>query len=155
MNSDHKTNQGLVRKFNVTESDDLPRRPKRRVTTRQQDRYICTCLTHLRDRNVTASATERHTLGSHGRPLSGQTVRNRLRDGGLCVRRPYVGLVLSARHRQHRLACQNVIYVYTYRLGSSSDESRVNLRNRIYRRMGERYNDACVREQGGNLVGAQ
>ena len=55
-NRDHKTISRLVRKFQRTGSvEDLPRTPKRRVTTRQQDRYIR--LTHLRDRNLTARTT--------------------------------------------------------------------------------------------------
>lgn len=56
-----QTIQWLVRKFNVTGSVvNLPRRPKRRVTTPQQDRYIR--VTHLRERNPTASATALESL---------------------------------------------------------------------------------------------
>ena len=102
-NRDHKTISRLVRKFQITGSvDDLQRTPKRRVTTRQPDPYIR--LTHLRDRNLTACTTARNRIRRHGRLLSDQTIRNRLRKGRLRARRPYVGLVLSARHRQLRLA---------------------------------------------------
>ena len=63
-NRDHKTISRLVRKFQRTGSvEDLPRTPKRRVTTCQQDRYIG--LTHLRDRNLTAHTTARNTIGRH------------------------------------------------------------------------------------------
>ena len=80
-NRDHKTISRLVRKFQRTGSvDDLPRTPKRRVTTRRQDRY--TRLTHLRDKNLTARTTARTTIGRHGRLLSDQTIRNRLRESG-------------------------------------------------------------------------
>jgi hypothetical protein len=150
-----KTIARLVRKFNRTGSvKNLPRRPKHRVTTLQQDRYIR--LTHLHDKGRTASATARHTLEMHGGPISDQTVRNRLRDGGLHARRPYVGLGLSARHRQLRLAwtrrhlrfrCADWDRVLF------TDESRFKLRRSdgrspVYCRTGEHYSDVCVRERG-------
>ena len=155
-NRNHKTLLRLVRKFQRTGSvEDLPRTPKRRVTTRQQDRYIR--LTRLRERNLTARTTARTTIGRHGRLLSDQTIRNRLREGGLRGRQPYVGLVLSARHRQLRLAWARCHPRFTHADWGQvlfTDESRFNLRrsdgrNRVnIRRRGGRYNDVCVRERG-------
>ena len=121
-NRDHKTISRLVRKFQRTGSvEDLPRTPKRRVTTRQQDRYIR--LTHLRDRNLTTRTTARNTIGRYGRLLSDQTIHNRIREGGLPARQPYIGLVLSARHRQLPLAWAR--RHLSFRLGSDSFYRRV------------------------------
>jgi hypothetical protein len=128
--------------------------PASKTKTSCDDRYIR--LTHLRDGGRTASATARHTLGMHGRPMSEQTVRNRLRDGGLRARSPYVGLVLSARRRQLRLAWARRHLRFTradWGRVLFTDESRFNLRrsdgrSRVYRRTGERYSDVCVRERG-------
>nr|XP_022301021.1 uncharacterized protein LOC111109230 [Crassostrea virginica] len=142
-NRDHKTISRLVRKFQRTGSvEDLPRTPERRVTTRQPDPYIR--LTHIRDRNLTAHTTARNTIGRHGRLLSDQTIRNRLREGRLRARRPYVGLVLSARHKQLRLARVRRHLRFTradWGRVLFTDESRFNLRrsdgrNRVYRRRG-------------------
>lgn len=83
-------------RFRTTGStNDMPRRGRPRVTTRGQDRYIMN--THLRNRFQTATATAANTPGLHNNRISGQTVRNRLRENGLHARRPYVGCVLT-RH---------------------------------------------------------
>lgn len=54
--------------------------------------------------NQLTRTTVQQTLEKHGRPISDQTVRKRLKEGGLQARRPYIRMVLSARHRQFRLA---------------------------------------------------
>ena len=72
-----------------------------RVTTRGQDRCIMNM--HLRNRFQTATATDANTPGLHNNRISAPTVRNRLRKKGLHARRPYVGCVLTQRHRQNRL----------------------------------------------------
>jgi len=94
------------------------------------------------------------TIGTHGRPVSGQTIRNRLREHGVRARRQYVGPVLAQRHclarndwaRNHlgwtRQQWPNVIFI---------DESRFTLDNkdgrlRVYRRTGERFADSCVQQ---------
>ena len=79
----------------------MPRSGRPRVTTRGQDRYIMT--THLRNRFQTATATAANTPGLHNNRISGQTVRYRLRGNGLDGRPPYVGCVLTQRHRVNRL----------------------------------------------------
>ena len=89
-------------RFRTTGStNDLPRHGRPRVTTRGQDRYIMN--THLRSRFQTATATAANTPGLRNNRLSAQTIRNRLRENGLHARRPYVGCVLTQRHRQNRL----------------------------------------------------
>ncbi|KAK7492397.1 hypothetical protein BaRGS_00016270 [Batillaria attramentaria] len=81
-------------------TSDRPRQGAPRVTTSRQD--PATRRSHLQDRFQTAVATARATQGHHGRPISRQTVRRRLLDGHLHCRRPYVGPVLTQKHRQAR-----------------------------------------------------
>ena len=52
-----------------------------RVTSQRQDRHVC--LIHLRNRMITAEDTARRTPGLANVPISGQTVRRRLRESGL------------------------------------------------------------------------
>ena len=59
--------------------------------------------THLRNCFQTATATAANTHGTHNNRISAQTVRNRLRLGGLNARRPYVGCVLARSHRVNRV----------------------------------------------------
>ena len=142
---------------------DRPRSGRPRVTTARQARLIR--LTHLRDRFQTATETALNTPGTHNNRIHPQTVRNRLRDIGLRVRRPYVGIPLTVRRRAIRLnwlerhrpvnfprqQWRNLLF---------SDESRFSLhradgRKRVYWRKGERYADACVIEHdrfGGGSV---
>ncbi len=82
---------------------DCPRTGRHRVTSRQHVRY--TRLTHLRDRILVPAVTAANTRGIHNARISVQTVKNRLRETGLRARRPYVGLLLTARRRDARIAC--------------------------------------------------
>lgn len=131
---------------------DLPRASRSRVTTQAQDNRLRT--QHLRDRYRPATRTAAITIGNHGRPISAQTVINRLRRHGIRPRRPYVGPQLLQRHRRARLQwCRAHV---RWQAGQwhqvlFSDESRFTLersdgRARVYRRTGERYTDACVKE---------
>ena len=98
------------------------------VTTRGQDRYIRN--THLRNRSQTATATAAYTHGTHKNRTSAQTVRNRLREGGLSANRPYLVCVSVRRHRVIRVnwarthqswlrqQCNNVLF---------SDKSRFTI----------------------------
>lgn len=157
------TIQALWQKFNLTGSvANRPRRSKRRETTVRQDRLIIR--THTRNRFTVATHTARATVGTRGRLISAQTVRNRLKDVGLRARRPKKAPILLQRHRVARLAWArrhmrftradwaNVLFV---------DESRVKLRGpdgrvRIYRRRGERYRPDCIVEAdrfgGGSIM---
>ena len=99
----HSTIGDLWHKFQQTGNvSDLPRQSRGRVTTLQDDRY--NRLTHLRDMFRSATVTVRSTVGAHGHHISDQTVRNRLRASRILPHRPYVGPILSARHRRARLA---------------------------------------------------
>ena len=152
----------LNRKVNITGNvTDMNRSPKHRVTTRQQDRNMIR--SHLTNRTKTAVATASRIIGTHGRRISAQTVRNRLKAVGLRARRPYVGITISDRNRTRRLAWARR-HVRTTRAGWANvlftDETRFNLersdgRVRVYRRKGERYRNACILEKnrfGGGSV---
>ena len=130
----------LVQRLRATgRLTDRPRSGRPRVTTQRQDRRIL--LVHLRNRLRMATEAAREVIGTHGRRVCPRTVRNHLREFDLRPGRPYVGPKLTPRRR--RLA--------DWRRVMFSDESRFSLqrsdrRQRVYRRLGERYSDACVRE---------
>ena len=135
---------------------------KSRVTTLAQDNRLRT--QHLRDRYRPATRTSATTIGNHGRPISAQTVINRLRAHGIRPRRPYVGPQLLQRHRRARLQwCRAHVRWQAGQWNQVlfSDESRFTLersdgRARVYRRSGERYTDACVKQtdrfRGGSVM---
>lgn len=101
MNCSHSTVIRLSQRNAATGSTaDRRRSGQPRVTTPAQDRYIRQL--HLRDRFLPAPETGRQVVGRRG-PVSEWTVRRRLREAGLAARRPYVGPVLTQRHRQQRL----------------------------------------------------
>ena len=155
--------RNLRQRFQVTgRTADLPRSGRPRVTTPGQDRYIMN--THLRNRFQTATGTAANTPGTHNNRISAQTVRNRLRQGGLLGRRPYVGCVLTRRHRVNRVNWARTHHRWIRQQWNSvlfSDESRFSIhrsdgRVRVYRRRNERYADCCVLERdrfgGGGSV---
>ena len=133
---------------------DRPRSGRPRVTTQRQDRRLH--LVHLRNRLRTATETAREVIGTNGRRVCPRTVRNRLREFDLRPRRPYMGPNLTPRQRQRRMQwlrahAPNQFLLADWRRVMFSDESRFSLqrsdrRQRVYRRLGERYSDACVRE---------
>ena len=145
----------LVQRLRATgRLTDRPRSGRPRVTTQRQDRRIR--LVHLRNRLRTATETAREVIGIHGRRVCPRTVRNRLREFDLRPRRPYVGPNLTPRRRQRRMQwlrahAPNRFRLADWRRVMFSDDSRFPLqrsdtRQRVYRRLGERYSDACVRE---------
>ena len=122
------------------------------------------CLSHLRNRFRTAVETAQLTPGTHNNRISADTVRNRLREFGLRPRRPYVGMPLTPRRRQVRMAWltqhrPNLFPLRQWRNVMFSDESRYMLyradgRQRVYRRNGERYRDNRLVERdrfGGGI----
>ena len=129
-------------------------RPK--VTNPRTDRFIT--LTHFRRRSQTATSSARQ----YG--ISKQTVLRRLRQARQPIRprRPYVGQVLTARHRA---ACLKWAQRH-FRWGRQqwdrvlfSDESRFNLSHHDGRILvfsrGERFADNCLIERdrfGGGSV---
>ena len=125
-----------------------------------QDRFLRTSA--LRSRSVNAEQL-RERLSRTGRRVSVQTVRNRLHSAGL-TRRPYVGVPLSQRHRQARLAWTRQHRRWTnqqWATGLFTDESRFLLdmldrRRRVWRRRDERYANCAIVEHdrygGGSLM---
>jgi hypothetical protein len=104
----------------------------------------------MRNRFQTLSLTARSMPGL---PLiSSRTVRNRLREHHIRPRRPAIRPLLLPRHRAARMTwCRRYL---RFRIPDwanilFTDESRCNLdssdgRSRFYRRVGERYADACA-----------
>ena len=134
------------------------RRPGRpRVTNPRTDRF--STLTHLRRRFKTTTSSARQ----YG--ISKQTVLCRLRQARQPIRprRPYVGQVLTIRHRAARLQWAQRHFRWGRHQWARvlfSDVSRFNLnhhdgRIRVFRRRGERFADNCLIEKdrfGGGSV---
>ncbi|XP_065939372.1 uncharacterized protein [Magallana gigas] len=128
-------------------TQDRLRSGRPRVTTRQQDNHIR--LVHLKNRFQTAGLTARSIPGL--RPISPRTVRTRLCEQIIGPRRPAVRPVLLQRHRIARLAwCTHLRFrIQDWANILFTDESRFHLNSsdghcRVYRRVGERYQDDCV-----------
>ena len=134
--------------------EDRPRPGQPRVTSQRTDRAIR--LTHLRSRFHPATETANETPGRNRSRISPQTVRRRLRDAGICCRRPYYGTRLTRGHRVRRRNWaaahaqwrrndwENVLFTDECKvMVDSSDKCQ-----HCYRRNGERFSDACVREVG-------
>ena len=149
----------LRQRFQQTGGVADRRRPSRpRVTNPRTDRFIT--LTHLRRRFQTATSSARQ----YG--ISKQTVLCRLRQARQLIRpsRPYVGQVLTARHRAARLQWAQRHFRWGRQQWARvlfSDESRFNLshhdsRIRVFRRRGERFADNCLIERdrfgGGSVI---
>ncbi|KAH3877116.1 hypothetical protein DPMN_000973 [Dreissena polymorpha] len=67
----------LWQKFQNTDRvADLPRQPRRKVTTVYQDAQIIA--NHIENCYMTAADTARATIGTHGRPVCFKTVVRRL-----------------------------------------------------------------------------
>ena len=95
-----------------------------RSTSQAKDRFLRTSA--LRSRSVSAEQL-RERLSKTGTRVSVQTVRNRLHSAGLRARQPYVGVPLSQRHRQARLAWTRQHHRWTNQQWATvlfTDESR-------------------------------
>ena len=145
----------LRKRFQQTGGGGSSGRP--RVTNPRTDRFIT--LTHPRRHFQTATSSARQ----YG--ISKQTVLRRLRQARQPIwpRRPYVGQVLTARHRAARLQWAQLHFRWGRQQWARvqfSDESRFNLshhdcRIRVFRRRGERFVDNCLIERdrfGGGCV---
>ncbi|GFR99182.1 transposable element Tc1 transposase [Elysia marginata] len=56
----------------------------------------------MNNRFLSASASSRQTRGRNNQRISANTVRRRLSTFGLGARRPYIGPILTQRHRLQR-----------------------------------------------------
>ncbi|GFR83663.1 transposable element Tc1 transposase [Elysia marginata] len=108
----------------------------------------------MNNRFLSASASSRQTRGRNNQRISANTVRTRLSTSGLRARRPYIGPILTQRHRQQRTlwAQEHVAWDPVQRQSVVfSDKSRFCIahadgRVRLWRRSRERYQADCVRE---------
>ena len=131
---------------------DRPRSGRPRLTTRAQDRYIRT--SHLRNRFLTATTTAAATRGRNNNRISAQTVRRRLAEHGIRARRPYNVPKFTRRHRrnraqwvrQHIRRNQQQWNTEVFRDESKFLLERKDGRVMVYRRRGERFADACMRQ---------
>ena len=140
---------------------DRRRSGRPRSTLQAQDRFLRTSA--LRSRSVSAEQL-RERLSRTGTRVSVQTMRNQLHSAGLRARRPYVGVPLSQKHRQARLARTRQHRRWTNQQWATvlfTDESRFLLdmldrRRRVWRRRGERYANCAIVEHdrygGGSLM---
>lgn len=153
----------LSQRFSETHTvHGRPRSGRPRVTTPAEDRYIL--ISALRNRTVTANSLRRTLRAATHTNVSDQTVRNRLRARNLRPRRQAVRPVLLPRHRTARLDWARQHIRWTRQQWSSvvfTDESRFTLQNNdgrilVYRRPGERFSDATVRQHnqfgGGSIM---
>ena len=147
--------------LNTGRVEEQPGRGRTRSTTRQQDRFIV--ITCLRDRSATARVLRDQLRHASNVNISTQTVRNRLHESNLRSRSPAVRPILTPAHRAHRRAWAARHRRWTRDEWATvlfTDESRFTLRFndgrvRVWRRPGERYVDAAVREHdryGGGSV---
>ncbi|GFS04650.1 transposable element Tcb2 transposase [Elysia marginata] len=75
-----------------------PRSGRPRCTTQRQDRHLVR--NHMNNRLLSASASSRQT-----RERNNQRIRRRLSTSDLRARRPYIGPILTQRHRHQRTLC--------------------------------------------------
>lgn len=140
---------------------ERPRSGRPRATTRRQDRFIVTQA--LRERTATANSLRGQLRHAANVNVSDQTIRNRLRAANLRSRAPAVRQTLLPRHRVARENwCRqhlrwnarqwaNVLFTDESRFAISFNDGRV----RVWRRPGERFVDATVRQgdrYGGGSV---
>ena len=140
---------------------DRPRSGRPRKTTPREDRYIVT--SSRRSRFTSSRKLAQRLRNVTGTRISDMTVRNRLHAARLRARRPYVGVPLTARHRQARVQWARAHRRWVCRQWQEvlfTDESRFNVsfsdgRVRVWRRKGERLDAANVIERdryGGGSV---
>ncbi|GFS16696.1 transposable element Tcb1 transposase [Elysia marginata] len=154
MNANRTSIFRLRQRLHETDTvSDRPRSWRPRCTTQRQDRNLVR--NHMNNRFLSATASARQTRERNNQRIGANTVRRRLSTSGLRARRPYIGPILTQRHRHQRtlwaqehaawdrIQLRNVVF---------SDESRFCIdhahgRVRVWRRSSERYPADCVREQ--------
>ncbi|GFR67454.1 transposable element Tc1 transposase [Elysia marginata] len=101
MNVNRKTIFRLKQRLHETDTvSGRPRSGRPRCTTQRQDRNLVR--NHMNNRLLSASASSRQTRGRNNQLVSANTVRRRLSTSGLRARRPYIGPILTQRHRHQR-----------------------------------------------------
>ncbi|GFS05704.1 transposable element Tc1 transposase [Elysia marginata] len=101
MNVNRTTIFRLRQRLHETDTvSDRPRSGRPRCATQRQDRNLVR--NHMNNRFLSASALSRHTRGRNNQRIGANTVRRRLSASGLRARRPYIGPILTQRHRHQR-----------------------------------------------------
>ncbi|GFR91380.1 transposable element Tcb1 transposase [Elysia marginata] len=153
MNVNRKTIFRLKQRLHETDTvRGRPRSGRPRCTTQRQDRNLVR--NHMNNRLLSASASSRQTRGRNNQRSSAKTVRRRLSTSGLRARRPYIGPILTQRHRHQRtlwaqehgawdrIQWRSVVFSVESRFCTDHADGRV----RVWRRSGGRYQAHCVRE---------
>lgn len=146
----HSTIGRAIRRFLETGRDS--RRPvqgRPRSTSRVDDRFLA--LSTVRRRTTTSTELQALIRQVRDVHISSRTVRRRLGEANLNSRRPVSGPLLTARHKLARLrfARDHVNWnVNDWKKVLFTDETRINLsapdgRQKVWRRPGERYAQAC------------
>jgi transposase len=163
LNIARSTVQDTLSRFSGT--NEFTRRPgsgRRRSTNARDDRFLH--LSVLRDRGLPANIFAGRLAAARGVTISEQTLRRRLREGGLSSRSPAIGPRLTAAHQRARLefALQYVDWgVNEWRSLLFTDESRFSPRSpdgreKVWRRPGERYSQCCISPRtefnGGSIM---
>ncbi len=159
LNVQFSTISRLQRRFREFGSTSNRPHNRRHVTTPAQDLHIQHL--HLQDRLRPATRTAAATIGLYNQRISAQTVRNRLREAHLHARRPQWGLDLTAVRHCNRLEWANAHIRWRLALWRGvlfTDESRISLyradgRQRVWRRVGERFADVNVVDRVAHRVG--
>lgn len=125
---------------------------RRRCTSERDDRFIVSA--SLRNRFNNAVELQQRLQQARRTSVSASTVRRRLREQNIRPYRAATAPKLTAAHRRDRLQFARDHLNWTlqqWRTVLFSDETRVSLfcndrRRRVYRRSGERFQQACIEE---------
>ncbi|GFS66271.1 transposable element Tcb1 transposase [Trichonephila clavipes] len=118
-------------------------------TTLREDRQ--TVHITLRDHSVTSRNIAQHIESVTNHSVSARTIRRRLQQSGLSVRRPLLGLPLTQNQRRlsHQWCDERRMWAAEWNEVVFIDESRISLQHhdgriRVWRHRGERLLNSCV-----------